>query len=158
MDTLALNTFPITKTDQANWAAEIARPLLDGEIDPLDFMVKANGLKTALDGALKMSEVKELVSEEIAKYGKTAEMHGAKLTVKETGVKYDFSQCGDPIYNGLVAQLEEVQRKVKERQDFLKHIPTSGITELNEETGEVVFITPPSRSASESIVITFAKK
>ena len=121
-------------------------------------MVKANGLKTALEEALKMQEVKELVAEEIAKYGKTAEIHGAKLTVKETGVKYDFSRCGDPEYNELTARLEELQRKVKERQDFLKHIPASGLTELNEETGEVVFVTPPARSAGESIVITFAKK
>lgn len=158
MDSLALNTFPVTKTEQANWAAEIARPLIEGEVDPLDFMVKANGLKTALEEALKMQEVKELVAEEIAKYGKTAEIHGAKLTVKETGVKYDFSRCGDPEYNELTARLEELQRKVKERQDFLKHIPASGLTELNEETGEVVFVTPPARSAGESIVITFAKK
>lgn len=157
METLALNTFPVTKTDQADWAAEIARPLINGEIDPLDFMVKANGLKTAIDNALKMPEVKEMVAEEIAKYGKSATMHGATLTVRETGVKYDFSHCGDPVLGELAARLEELQRQVKERQEFLKHLPSSGITELNDETGEVVFITPPARSAGESIVITFAK-
>ena len=78
----------------------------------------------------------------------------SKVEIKEVGTKYDFSKCGDPVYEQLEQMAESAKSSLKERSDFLKAIPKSGIPFLDENSGEMITVYPPSKSSTTSIAIT----
>lgn len=151
-----IDEYPITRSGQQEWAKGIMQPLKDGEVYPLEFITKVRGLQSALQEVEKDKEVKDIILREISKQGKQATWNGATLAVRETGVKYDYSACNDPVYAKLIQEKEELDKKLKEREAFLKSVP-AGTTVLDEETGEVYQLYPAVRMALESYAISFAK-
>jgi hypothetical protein len=99
----------------------------------------------------------DYVRDEIAKNGKQIETQSAKLELAETGVKYNFDNCGDVIYEQLSQQLESVEADLKDRKEFLKTVPLSGLSVINEQTGEVSTIYPPSKQSTSTYKITLKK-
>ena len=99
----------------------------------------------------------DYVRDEIAKNGKQIETQSAKLELAETGVKYNFDNCGDHIYEQLEQQLQSVEADLKDRKEFLKTVPASGLSIINEQTGEVSMIYPPSKSSTSTYKITLKK-
>ena len=99
----------------------------------------------------------DYVRDEIAKNGKQIETQSAKLELAETGVKYNFDNCGDAIYQQLEQQLQSVEADLKDRKEFLKTVPLSGLSIINEQTGEVSTIYPPSKSSTSTYKITLKK-
>lgn len=83
--------------------------------------------------------------------------HGARFTLRETGATYDYSLCGDPIYARLLKEKEAIDARLKERERFLKTLPSSGIEITDEETGEITHIYPAVRSSTTNITITLDK-
>lgn len=156
MITLKTIDYPITKADQCRWAADLARPLMEGEVDPLEFITKLKGLQAALSEVEKNKEVRDLVLQEISKHGKEASWHGARLVPREVGVKYDYSGCNDPIYARLLDEKAALDSQIKERESFLKSIP-AGTTILDAATGEVYEVYPPVRMVTESYAVTYPK-
>lgn len=157
MTALQTIDYPITKADQCRWAADLARPLMEGEVDPLEFITKLKGLQAALSEVEKNKEVRDLVLQEISKHGKEASWHGARLVPREVGVKYDYSRCNDPIYARLLDEKAALDAQLKERESFLKSVP-AGTTFLDPETGEVYELYPAVRMATESYAVTFKKE
>ena len=99
----------------------------------------------------------DYVRDEIAKNGKQLETQSAKIELAETGVKYNFDNCGDPIYQQLEQQLQSIESDLKDRKEFLKTVPTSGLAVINEQTGELNTIYPPSKSSTSTYKITLKK-
>jgi hypothetical protein len=99
----------------------------------------------------------DYVRDEIAKNGKQIETQSAKLELAETGVKYNFDNCGDHIYEQLEQQLQSVEADLKDRKEFLKTVPLSGLSIINEQTGEVSTIYPPSKQSTSTYKITLKK-
>lgn len=99
----------------------------------------------------------EYVREEILKNGKQLETQSAKIELFESGTKYDFSQCGDVIFDELQQKLISVEEMIKERKEFLKSIPSSGLDVVNVDTGELNKIYPPSKTSVSSYKITLKK-
>lgn len=101
-------------------------------------------------------ELKGMVREEIAKWnGKFTSSRGVKFENAEVGIKYNFSQCNDPVLVELEANAKDALEKLKERQDFLKKLPAAGIEIRHED--ELVAIYPPSKSSTSSYKITLPK-
>jgi hypothetical protein len=99
----------------------------------------------------------DYVRDEIAKNGKQIETQSAKLELAETGVKYNFDNCGDAIYQQLEQQLQSIEADLKDRKEFLKTVPLSGLSIINEQTGEVCTIYPPSKQSTSTYKITLKK-
>jgi hypothetical protein len=99
----------------------------------------------------------DYVREEISKNGKQLETNSAKLELAETGIKYSFDNCGDPIYQQLEQQLQSIEADLKDRKEFLKTVPASGLSIINEQTGEVSTIYPPSKQSTSTYKITLKK-
>ena len=148
--------YPVTRAEQSRWAAELARPLVEGEVNPLEFIVKLKGLQQALSIVEKDRDVRDVVLREIYKHGKQATWSGATIATRETGVRYDYTACGDPVYDDLARQREELDKRLKEREAFLRTVP-DGTTLVWDETGEVVALHPPVRVGAESYAITYPK-
>jgi hypothetical protein len=71
-------------------------------------------------------------------------------------MKYDYVFCEDDILNDLVISRLALEEQIKERQEFLKHLPSEGI-EIISRYGEVKRIYPPSKSSTSSIKCTISK-
>lgn len=129
----------------------------------------ANGEETAISMAAKakfitdtMKEVSEAIKgeviEEVNRYGKdgATALSGYSVSVKEMGVKYDFSNCNHPQYNRLIKQIEVLDKERKNIEDFLKSI--KGHVEIpDEDSGEMCVVYPPSKSSTTTPVFTYKK-
>lgn len=151
-------TVPANKKEQENIASLLVRSVEDGDLDPIEAVVKAKSMQEVLKGFLDSPAVKENVIKECEKYGK-GERPGyktAEVQVKETGTKWDFTGCNDHVWNELSARMESLKEQLKEREAYLKTIKERK-AEIDETTGEVYDIFPPVRSAGISFAITFKK-
>ena len=152
-------TIPFTKVQQSDFVESLVAQIEDGEVNPVEAVVKAKALYEMLDSFLKDNRTKEYVLNECDKYnkGETPSFAGATVQVRETGVKYDYMNCGDPEYTSLLKQEQEISDARKKREKYLSAI-TSPKTEINKKTGEIYTLKPPVRTASPSFIITFRKE
>jgi len=101
-------------------------------------------------------EFTEYVRDEVSKNGKDiTNPSGAKIELAETGVKYDYSQCGDYQLQMYEQQLESLENSIDMRKQFLKTLPPSGIEIVDGD--EVNRVYPPSKSSTSSYKITLSK-
>lgn len=150
------NSIPVNKTEQESVSNRLILSVLDGDVNPIEATVKAKGIIEALTKFVNDDRIKDCTMSEIEKNGKETSWNGAKLTIKEVGVKYDYTDCSDPIYNDLVQQKQLLDKKIKDREGFLKSL-SGRTTIVDDETGEVSTIIPPVRMASQGYSITFKK-
>ena len=80
-------------------------------------------------------------------------LYGSEINVRETGVKYDFSKCGYSAYNNLFSKKKEVESEMKTMESLLKAI-SKPMEVADPETGEIMTVKPPLRTAGTSIVLT----
>lgn len=145
-----LSLFETTKAERQDFAQSVVNGLKEGHSDPLKVHLQVKCMEDLIKQITSHPDYKELTLEEAAKYGKSFEHYNAKFEVKEMGVKYDFTQCGDPIYNKLVEELAELEKQVKDRQAFLKTVQPG--TQLLIED-EVVTLYPPIKTSTTSITV-----
>lgn len=149
---------PLTKSAQAGLGGALKNHLLEGDMNPVEAVVKAKSLHAILDAFLKDEEVKECVINECDKYGKgeTPSFGGAVVQVKNTGTKYDYTDCGDPVHERLREEMESLKARMKAREKELMSL-SGPRTVVDDETGEVYTVKPPVKTASLSYSITFKK-
>lgn len=150
METIATITKPISHYVQSMIAA-----LENGDIEPLELYVNFKKAGKIIDSVLESEQVKESVMKEYQKFGtKEVDYNGVILVQAEAGAKFDYTGCQDSLIIELEAKKKELDEQIKARQKFLKNLPPEGTTVLNEETGEVNTLYPPSRSSSTIIKAT----
>lgn len=122
---------------------ELSRHLVDrvatGEVDVYKAYIhakKVNELSSTLEKNLRPY----VNSKGIPKAGLT--MYNLVFTSKSDPDSYDFSVCGDKVWDTLQEKLKEVKADIKNREAFLKTIKKEK-TEIDEETGEFYTIQPP---------------
>jgi hypothetical protein len=136
----------VGKEDIAIYAANMISLVEEGEVNPLEFHIKAKALSKALADVIAKTE--ELTREEAMKYSqKQFEAFGATIQLKEGADTPDLDI--DPI-------LRELKYKVKDREELLKQAyKMKGKGEIvDPSTGEFVPALPPKPTKS-SIAITF---
>jgi len=125
--------------------------LKDGYSNPLSYYIQLKAVETTIKDLLANKEVREMVSTEAKKYGKSFDFHGVKIEYSENiSPKYDYSVCGDIEWDLMQIDLKELQDKIKLRETFLKAIPANST--IMDENGVKLF--PPTKTASEGIKVT----
>ena len=145
-----LSLFETTKAERQDFAQSVVNGLKEGLSDPLKVHLQVKCMEDLIKQITSHPDYKDLTLNEAAKYGKSFEHYNAKFEIKEMGVKYDYSNCGDPIYNQLAEELAELEKKVKDRQAFLKAVQPG--TELLIED-EVIVLYPPIKTSTTSITV-----
>lgn len=145
-----LSLFETTKAERQDFAQSVVNGLKEGLSDPLKVHLQVKCMEDLIKQITSHPDYKDLTLDEAAKYGKSFEHYNAKFEIKEMGVKYDYSNCGDPIYNQLAEELAELEKKVKDRQAFLKAVQPG--TELLIED-EVIILYPPVKTSTTSITV-----
>ena len=146
-----LSLFETSKAERLSFAQSVINSAKDGLISPLKLHLQVKCLEDLIKQITSNPDYKELTLDEAYKFGKTFEQYNAKFEIKEMGVKYDFSVCGDPIINDLLEQQATLDMQIKERQKFLKTIPAAGLQTLIED--EVVTLYPPVKTSTTSISV-----
>lgn len=148
----------LTKSEIGSQSSLLIQSIIEGEIDPLRAVAKIRFLSDMLAAALKDDRVKDAILTEIDRNGgKEASAFGVKFQQKEMGVSYDYTVCGDPEYDQLAQEMEDLKARMKEREKFLLGIPAEGLPMVDQETGDCYKIIRPLRRASLGYSVTFKK-
>ena len=150
MDTIATITRPIN-----HYVQSMIDAVESGEMNPLELYANLKKASKIIDSVLDSESVKDAVMKEYQKYGtKEVDYKGITLVQSEVGAKFDYSGCQDHVINDLESRKKALDDQIKARQKFLKNLPSGGATVIDEETGEVNTLYPPSRSSSTIIKAT----
>lgn len=158
METIkALSTIadaPITYVEIGNLIHLMKQELMSGDYNPLDVELKLKAMEETIKQLRSDEEIRAFVLSEAEKYGKSFEWRGAKMSIREVGVKYDYAATGDSEWAILDAQIKELSEKKKAREKFLQAIPDMGT--VSPETGETIY--RPAKTSTTSIAVTLTNK
>lgn len=152
--TSILRLFDTTKEQRASFAANVVAEIEQGNVNPLDIHLQFKAIEQISETVLKDVQYRSAVLTEAEKYGKKSTYRNAEISIREVGVKYDYSQCNDPVLSELMSQADEIGEKLKSRQKMLQTIPGEGMAVLIPDTGEMVTVYPPSKSSTTSVAVT----
>jgi len=140
------------KSDLSEMASMMLEAVDDGFADPLDTLIIAKKGIYVFDAIVKGMKGKAFID------GGKMSKHSVDIRTQDVGVRYDFTGCGDHVWNELNQQIAELTAKQKEREEFLKSLKGETKYHLNEETGEEQTfetpIYPPARTGSSSLILT----
>lgn len=151
---IILSVYEMTKSERGEFVTRLVEKLESGEMSPLKVHKQVKCMEDLIKQITANENYRNYLLAEAAHYPKSFELHGAKFQVKEAGTKYDYSQCNDYVLTELQQQLDELTEKVKNRQKFLQLAPPEGIEVLEDQSGEVYRIYPPSKSSTTTVTIT----
>ena len=151
--TSILSLFETDKAQRQSFVGQIVQSCKEGEVNALNIHLQIKCMEDMISTIKEDAEYKKLILEEAEKYGKSFEYKNAKIEIKETGTKYNWSVCNDPSYVNILLKADEVDKEKKEREKFLKAIPEKGFETLTEE-GEILTIYRPTKSSTTSIAVT----
>lgn len=121
----------------------------EGYRNPLETVVKLKAISKVADGIC--SDIMEQATNEASKYSKNEKVYGAKIDVRESGVKYDYSRS--QTWRDLVEEKQALEAQIKEVEAAMRvaseHNPYVDIT-----TGEV-FTTPAPKQSKTIVAVTF---
>ena len=159
------NKLAISETSVGVVANQFYQRVLDGEVSAVDTYeaVKfigdvAEELKKCVDENGKNKFVDLMRSEITAALngGKfITTKFGTKFSLAETGTKWTYTDCGDPLWNYYAAEIKKLDELRKAREKYLQTItvkqPVGNV--LIPQTGELhenVEITPPIKTSISS--------
>lgn len=145
MDTATSHIYQFgnTKEEILRFVEQVQVEVAQGMVDPLKFHGIMNTLIKGLQKAVE-------INAENLDTSQSVEAYGYEFTPKEAGVRYDFTNCNHPDYIACQKLAKELDGKRKSLEALLKSLKSS-ITMVDEKTGEVFQVFPPSR-VSKSIL------
>lgn len=142
--------FDTNKEQRQSFVSALIADIKEGNRNPLDIHMQIKCMDDIVKQITANDEYRAILLEEAGKYGKSFEYKNAKVETKETGVKYDYSQCNDEIYNAMVAEAENLSKRIKQREKMLQTIPASGMADP--ESGAMIY--PASKSSTTTVAVT----
>lgn len=152
MDT-ALSTItvlPSNRTELAMFSRQIKSEILANDRDPLAILRQLKMVEKLIADLLTDKELDDHFLTEAEKYKEKTFNHiDTKFTIAETGVKYDYNACGDPVWLDLNKKLTEIKENMKVREKFLQNAG-EGFVEPNSG----VFVNKPPRTSKTKVTVT----
>lgn len=149
-----LSLFETNREQRQSFAQQVLDFVKEGGADPRKILLQAKCVNDIMSAITEDEVFKTMLLAESEKHGKKHEYMNAEFSIREAGVKYDYSNCGDSTYNELIDEKEKLDVKIKDRERFLKYSPQAGTTLVNEDTGETITVYPPSKSSKTIVAVT----
>ena len=146
-----LGLFETSKEQRKDFVQEVINGLNEGNVDPLKVHLQVKCMEDIIKQLTSSKEYKEICLTEAFKFGKTFEHHNAKFEIKEMGVKYDYSNCNDPILKNMEGQLLILEHDIKSRQTLLKGVPAEGMNIIVED--ELITVYPPTKTSITTVTV-----
>lgn len=138
-----------TKTNIDVVSKEMTEPIINGEIDAIEFSVRCQFAIDTLTECLKIAKPHAL-----ALIDKETTMLGAKLEKAESGVKYDYS--ANQQWQEIEAKLEPLLKEKKTIEERIKMATKIGNSILDEYSGEII-ASPVAKISTTILKITLGK-
>ena len=137
---------PSTWLEIAQFSDLLKNEILSGEVNPLEVELMLKAMSEVLKKVRDDKYVKEAVMKEAEKFAeKTFEFKNIVVT-KSSRTTFDYTECGDNIYNDMKVQENALKAQIKAREAML----TTGV---NTDTGETY--DPPKSSTTQFLTIKF---
>lgn len=146
-----INLAPSTKEQITAFANQIINNVSSGEVNPLKIHSQIILLEKSLE--LIKKGIKEDVLAEAGKHGKSFDFNGCTINVKELGVKYDYSNCGDLRWKEANRKRELAEEEMKKREALLRCVDVKE-SFVDEETGECYTVWEPRKTSSTGLTVT----
>ena len=143
-----------TKEQRSQLVREIFDEVLNGRINPLELHLRLKSAEEVIKQLTGLEPYKAILLDEAQRYGKSFDYQTAKIDIREVGVKYDYSGCGNSELAALYDQQKAIEAKIKAIETYHKGLPSAGVQVLNPETGEVETHYPPSKTSTTSVAVT----
>lgn len=145
-------------TSVAEMVANAKEVVLSGDIDPITAFVNIQKMAKAIETYSKDKDIRRVTLDALQLYGQKSVTKGdATLEIAETGTRYDYSTTGDARIAELYELKKALDADIKEREQYLKSLPSSGVQVVDPESGEVATLYPPVKTSTTWIRTTFAK-
>jgi hypothetical protein len=152
--TSLLSLFDTTKQERQSFCIDVISRLEAGQSDPLKVHLQVKSMEDMIKQLTDNKVYKTLVLEAAEKFGgKSFKFGNADIQVKEVGTKYDYTQVNDPKYFALKVIADEANKALKEREEFLKSVPSEGL-QVVDENGELNTVYRPSKTSTTSVAVT----
>lgn len=147
-----LRLFATTQVQVDRMSDLLIQEVKEGNANPLEVLIQLRAIEKVSGRVLK--EIQENILREADKYAeKSFEFNSCKLEKAELGTKYDFTVCGDPVWEQRVSIMNAAKTLVDERQEFLKSLKEP-ITIVDEGSGEVATIRPPLKTSTSGVKVS----
>jgi hypothetical protein len=150
--TSIVSLFDTTKEQRSSFVQDLISRVTEGHEDPVKVHYAIKCMEEIIKSITTDPLYKNCVLTEAEKHGKKFAYRNSEIQIKEAGVKYDYTKCGDIEYDTLIKQKEQLDTVIKDREIFLKTVPASGMNLLIDD--EVVQIYPPSKSSTTTVQVT----
>ena len=147
-----ISILPNNKEQVKVFTRQLKDEILANTKDPLKILIQLKFIEKVIADVLKDEELDLHFLKEFLLYDKDEKVtvNGAELRSSEVGVKYLYKDCGDPEWNDLEKQINELSEKKKEREKFLQNIPyNEGV--VHPPTG--VFITRAPKTSHSKVIV-----
>ncbi len=140
-----------TQTEVDIFSDAVIQSIKEGHTDPLEVLVYLKAFEKVSERIIKETKQNQLTAAEL--YTEVNfKAFGADISKADTGTKYDYSVCNDPVWNHRSKIAEEAKSQLSERETFLKTLKTS-MTIVDDESGGIVTISPPKKAANPGLKV-----
>jgi len=144
-----------TKEQRSQLVREIFDEVLNGRINPLELHLRLKSAEEVIKQLTGMEPYKAILLDEAQRYGKSFDYQTAKIDIRETGVKYDYSGCGNSKLSALYDQQKAIEAEIKAIETYHQGLPAAGVQVLlYGANGELETHYPPSKSSTTSVAVT----
>lgn len=142
------------KSEIASVSQQLIQPVIDGELDPMKAMATIKAIEQAIENAIE--QLRPYVLNELAKYkaGEIPSALGVEFKPMEARPVYDYTLCGDAELNKLMVVKNDIDSKVKARQEFLRKLTRPEFI-TDQDTGEICEVHPPVKKTTATFTIKF---
>jgi hypothetical protein len=151
-----LSLLDTTKAQRATFVSDLISRIEEGQADPIKVKLQVKKMEELVKAIQENKRFRELLMDEAVKLGKTFERYEAKFENRSAPAKFDFTACNDAEHTRLTASIEELKCRLKERESFLKSMPSCGLDIVTDD-GEVYKIYPPVKGAAGDLVAVTLK-
>jgi hypothetical protein len=148
LNVVDFNQFVVTKQSINNTAKHIADLVADGEISPIDAIVKLKAFSDLYDALRPL--ITDSIIAEIDK-GNTSS-NGVEVSTMETAIKYDYTTTKKWVE--LHYEIEKLTQELKVLETTIKTL-TRPMQILDESTGELIEIKPAKKSSKTSFKVSY---
>lgn len=140
---------PSNEGEIKRFVTTLKSEILSGGDDPLKVLKQLKMVEKTIEILLKDKALDNYFIDEAIKYGTSFEHLDTHFDIRETGVKYDYANCRDSVWEYLKGQTEKLLGELKAREQFLRNIPLEGV--VNPETGELIL--KPSKTSTTKVAV-----
>lgn len=147
-----LRLTPSTQDEINRFSNQIIQAVKEGEENPLDILLQIRALEKVFK--IVLEKIKDNYMTASDKYPENEfEFKGNKVQKADVWTDYDYSVCGDPIWEQRKSTQDAAANLVKEREAFLRAI-REPIIIVDDESGEQATVRAPLKKTVPGLKIT----